>query len=163
MFRKFTALAVAATVLLSPVQNATASEIKPNSSSATTLDNKNIQQSVSSAVYYDFRNDQFGTSETSALRLGFSPEEISTFRNNLGKLAPSESRALPEASGLDVESLRSENAVPAIVWAIAGFLGGAAADELISQVWNWGISGACRNLEGNWNVFDDFCRSNGHI
>lgn len=37
------------------------------------------------------------------------------------------------------------------------------ANEVASPVTNWGISGACRNLEGRWNAFDDFCRSNGHI
>lgn len=118
---------------------------------------------ISAAVYYNPAKTEFGVSEDTAADLGYSPAEITEFNQNLAELTPGQSQELAGILGIDVVAESPFRAVPAVIWVIAGVVGGAAADEIIGQVTNWGVSGACRNLEGNWSAFDDFCRSNGHI
>lgn len=114
-------------------------------------------------MYYNPAKTEFGVSEDTAADLGYSPAEITEFNQNLAELTPGQSQELAGILGIDVVAESPFRAVPALIWVIAGVVGGAAADEIIGQVTNWGVSGACRNLEGNWSAFDDFCRSNGHI
>lgn len=158
-----TSLAAAATLtagLVAPVQ----SHASPsNAQTSITQESATANTGISHAVYYDLRSDSFEVSDSRASELGYSADEIQQFQQNLAELTSQESRELAEVIGIDVESLKMQRAIPAIVWVIAGFIGGAAADEIIGQVTNWGVSGACRNLAGSWDAFDDFCRSNGHL
>ncbi|WP_146183382.1 hypothetical protein [Corynebacterium liangguodongii] len=119
--------------------------------------------SVSSAVYYELENDSFEISRPVAQSLGYRESEIHRFEGNLSALTPAESRQLAEVLGLNIQASKEQRAVPAVIWVIAAAIGGAAADEIIGQVTNWGIGSACRNLNGRWGTFDDFCRSNGHV
>lgn len=121
------------------------------------------EHSVVNAISYDIQADRFLVSEEKAADLGFGSDRIQAFQQNFNELSPQESRELAELIGIDVSALRQQRAVPVVVVAIASFIGGAAASEIISQVTNWGVSGACRNLEGRWDAFDNFCRSNGHV
>lgn len=164
--RRLTVSLVAAAVLTtSHIAPAHAQEAPSPASSSLpgTASETTERQSISQAVYYDLRTDGFIVSEEEALALGYTNSEVAQFQKNLAALGPEESRELASIIGLDTESLKKQRAVPLVVKAIAVFLGGSAADEIIGQVTNWGVSGACRNLAGNWGAFDDFCRSNGHI
>ncbi len=156
----FTTITVLMTGLVAP----TLAHASPSNAPApVTQESAPTKPGISQAVYYDLRNDSFGVSDSRASELGYSADEVRQFQQNLAELAPQESRELAQIIGIDVESLKKQRAVPAVIWAIALFIGGSAADEIISQVTNWGVSGACRNLAGSWDAFDDFCRSNGHI
>lgn len=114
-------------------------------------------------IDYDIYQDRFVVSVERATELGYTPEDVQRFQVNFDEMKPQQARQLAELLGIDVTALRQQRAIPVAVVAIASFIGGAAAHEIVSQVTNWGVSGACRNLEGRWNAFDEFCRSNGHI
>ncbi|SDR71133.1 hypothetical protein SAMN04488539_0119 [Corynebacterium timonense] len=128
-------------------------------SSATT----DQDSAIARAVYYDLREDRFGIFHEAAQSLGYSAEQIRAFERNLAELSPDESRQLATVIGLDVEAIKQQRAIPAVIAAIAGFVGGALGSEIIGQVANWGVATACQNLNGFSGAFDDFCRSNGHI
>lgn len=132
---------------------------------ANLTDTENVArtQNIADTVYFDLRNESFGVDVEHAERIGFTQAEIDAANGNLRKMSNAEAVELAETIGLDVAALRMQRAVPLVIKGIASAVGVAAGEEIISQVTNWGVSGACRNLEGRWAAFDDFCRSNGHI
>lgn len=164
MLRKATAtvagLAMAAALI--SVVPATAQE--PYREPTSQVTSTKAERSIVPAVYYEPSAQRFGIHSTRAEHLGYSSLEVERLQSNLDELTAEESVGLAEILGLnEYIATQQERAIPVFVWAMAAVLGQVAVDTIVSQITNWGISGACRNLEGRWNEFYDFCRSNGHI
>lgn len=113
-------------------------------------------------TYYDFATHRLFVDPAGAISAGFTPEEVETFNANFSELGAAETDELLEIIGVNISHIRQPR-IPQIILGIAAVVGGALAGELVSQVANHGIAAACRNFQGNIDLFDNFCRDNGHI
>ncbi|MGM0890738.1 MAG: hypothetical protein ACQEW5_28405 [Bacillota bacterium] len=65
--------------------------------------------------------------------------------------------------GVDLESDIQQGIIPVILIPIAQYLIGAVGAAIIYEVTVYGISKACKSLEGKYDFFTDFCKTRGYI
>lgn len=123
------------------------------------------ENAIAEALFYDTSTGKYVFDEEAALALGadsgsvrdasaifqnMSVKEVSEFNRVIGFTPPS------FESGPNYGA----RALPALLIPVLKAVGVGAATAIVNSVTKWGLSGACKKLQGRYSKFDSYCKSN---
>lgn len=122
---------------------------------------------IENSLLYNTMTGTYVFDEEKSQKLGLTKNQSLNLNNFFENMTKEEVKNFNKLIGFDPQKYNGSGEIsvmaPPLLIPILSFLGGAAAGKILDEVMNYGIAKACENLHGNWNLFDDFCETNGHI
>lgn len=126
---------------------------------------------VAESVYYNTQTKKYEFDSEFALSNGLTENEVNNAEMFFESLSVTDVEKMNKEIGFDENLVNQDTevfpsfvpAIPAILIPIAKYLAGTAGAVIIYHVITYGIIKACKNLEGDYWFFTDFCETNGWL